>query len=432
MDAITPQPRAAWIAGRAEHGASTFAVTHPCDDTEVATVALPDDDQVERAVASAADAAPILRRAPAHARATALEDVARGLATRADELAELITAESGKPLRWAEVEVAHAVAALRSAAREATRADGELHRLDSDVAGEQRMELVRKRPRGPVLGAVPVHCPLGVAAHTVAAALAIGAPVVLAPDVRAPLAALALGEVLAETDLPEGAYSVLPIEAMKVTARLATDSRFAVTYAGATGTTTAVVLADWPDLDGAAQRIAASATQEAGQGAHAVRTVAVDAAVADDFVAALTDAVRAQPTGDPFDPAVSVGPMATADTAARLAEWLEETTSNGAKLLTGSATEPTLLQGPVAAEPVPGPVLVVSVADSADAAFGLAAGSRTGVFTRDVTLALRASAELAADAVVVGDVPTYRPDSVRATMREFGVERVTVLTGVPL
>ncbi|MFF5986392.1 aldehyde dehydrogenase family protein [Prauserella flavalba] len=432
MDAITPQPRAAWVAGRAEHGAGTFAVTHPCDDTEVATVALPDSDQVERAVASAAGAAATLRRSPAHARATALEDIAKGLATRAGELAELITAECGKPLRWAEVEVAHAVAALRSSAREATRADGELHRLDSDVAGEQRMELVRRRPRGPVLGAVPAHCPLGVAAHTVAAALAVGAPVVLAPDTRAPLGALALGEVLAEADLPEGAFSVLPFEARKGTARLATDPRFAVTYAGATGTTTAVVLADWPDLGAAARRIAASATQEAGQGAHAVRTVVVEAAVADDFVAALTDAMRAQPTGDPFDPAVSVGPLATADAATRFAEWLDEVTSGGAKLLTGSATEPTLLRGPVAAEPVPGPVLVVSVADSADAAFELAEGARTGVFTRDVTLALRASAELAADTAVIGDVPAYRPDSVRATMREFGVERVTVLTGVPL
>ncbi|MBK1789355.1 aldehyde dehydrogenase family protein [Prauserella cavernicola] len=434
MDAITPQPRAAWIAGSAEHGASTFAVTHPGDDTEVATVTLPDSDQVEHALGAAVAVAAALRRTPAHTRATMLRDVAERLAARGDELAELITAECGKPLRWAETEVADAVSALRSAAREAAASEGALNRLDADPAGEQRMGLVRRAPKGIVLGTVPAHSPLGVAVHTTAAALAAGAPVVLVPDPRAPLSALALGEVLAGARLPTGSFSVLPLETAE---KLSADPRFAVHYSGAEGSATALVLADWTDLGDAAARVAASATREAGQSPYAVRRVVVESAIAEEFTARLTDAMSAQPTGGVFDPAVSVGPLATPRAARRLAAWLEDAVHAGAKLLTGGGldgitAEPTLFGGVAPEDTVAGPVLVLSTADSLEDAFAAAAGTRAGVFTRDLTLAMRASAELVADTVVVGDVAGYRPDSVRATISEFTTERLTVLTGVQL
>ena len=102
-------------------------------------------DQVERAVAAAAAVAAEAAALPAHARAAALDHVSRRLAERADEVAALITAENGKPLKWARAEVGRAVSTFRWAAEEARRFSGELQRLDTDPAATGRMALVTPR-----------------------------------------------------------------------------------------------------------------------------------------------------------------------------------------------------------------------------------------------------------------------------------------------
>ena len=132
-------------------------------------------------------------------RAAALLQVSRTLAERAEEIAETITAENGKPLKWAEIEVTRAVNTFRFAAEEARRFTGELQRLDTDAGGVGRMAIVRHVPRGPVLAVAPFNFPLNLVAHKVAPALAVGAPVIVKPASATPLSALLLGEILAET-----------------------------------------------------------------------------------------------------------------------------------------------------------------------------------------------------------------------------------------
>ena len=96
---------------------------------------------------------------PAHVRADALDSVSRGLAADAEGVARTITAESGKPIRWARVEVERAVANFRTAADEARRFSGEVIRLDSEAIGEGRLALVRRFPLGPVFGVTPFNFP---------------------------------------------------------------------------------------------------------------------------------------------------------------------------------------------------------------------------------------------------------------------------------
>ncbi|WP_033291259.1 aldehyde dehydrogenase family protein [Amycolatopsis jejuensis] len=481
MDTITPQPRAAWIAGRAEQGASTLVVHHPFDGSEVATVAVPGAEQVERAVAAAAAVAKEFRRSPAHQRANALEHVSRGIALRAEELAEVITAENGKPLKWAEAEVKRAVSVFRIAAEEARRFSGDVQRLDSDPSGDARLALVRRVPRGPVLGIAPFNFPLNLVAHKVAPALAVGAPIIVKPAPRTPLSSLILGELLAETDLPEGAFSVLPLGNPE-TQKLVADPRLpVVSFTGSGpvgwsladaaarkhvvlelgGNAAAVVLRDWPDLEGAAQRIATFGNYQAGQSCIAVQRVIVDAAVADEFVPALTEAVEAQQTGDPYDRNTDVGPVVDEAAAERIVAWVEQAVSGGARVLTGgtrsgATVAPTLLTDVPAdakawSEEIFGPVLAVSIVDGVDEAFAAvndsAYGLQAGVFTSDVQLAFHASAELEVGGVIIGDVPSYRADQmpyggvkgsgvgregVLSAMHDLTEERVTVFTGVDL
>ncbi|MPZ82321.1 MAG: aldehyde dehydrogenase family protein [Actinophytocola sp.] len=476
-----PTPRPAFIAGRAEQSDQTLSVHHPYDGDEIATVCVPSAGQVERAVAAAVAATRPFRTTPAHVRAAALDHVSRSIAARADEVAEMITAENGKPLKWATVEVTRCVSTFRFAAEEARRFSGELQRLDTDPAAEGRMAVVRRVARGPVLGIAPFNFPLNLVAHKIAPAIAVGAPIIVKPAPRTPLSALLLGELLAETDLPEGAFSVLAV-GNEETVELVKDPRLpVVSFTGSGpvgwsimdsaprkqvvlelgGNGAAVVCADWPDLDFAAKRIATFGNYQAGQSCIAVQRVLVDHAVANTFVPKLLDAIGALRTGDPHDPDVEVGPLVDEAAAERVESWVNEAVSAGGTLLAGgkrdgASLEPTVLSGvphdaKCWAEEVFGPVLVVSVTDGVDDAFAQVNDSRyglqAGVFTKDVQVAFRARAELDVGGVIVGDVPSFRADQmpyggvkgsgfgregIRSAMADLTEERIMVLTGLEL
>jgi acyl-CoA reductase-like NAD-dependent aldehyde dehydrogenase len=483
-DAVEVQPRPCWVAGSPEQGEHTLTVRHPYDGTDVAEVAVPGADQVERAVAAAADVARAFAASPAWERAAALQTVADLVDERAEEIAETITAENGKPLKWADVEVTRAAATFRFAAEEARRLVGDLQRLDTDTSGEGRMAVVRRRSRGPVLAISPFNFPLNLVAHKVAPAIAVGAPVLVKPASATPLTALLLGEILSEAGLPDGAFSVLPVAGEQMRS-LVTDPRLPViSFTGSTevgwsiadaaprkhvvlelgGNSAAIVCQDWSsddDLDLAADRIATFGNYQAGQSCIAVQRVIVHADVAERFVPRLVDAVRRLRTGDPHDPEVEVGPLIDESAAERVAKWVDEAVSAGGRLLTGGSrtgttVAPTVLTGvpadaDVVRQEVFGPVLVVSVVDSEAAAFEQANatdyGLQAGVFTHEVGTAFAAAAAIEVGGVVIGDVPSYRADQmpyggvkgsgtgregVRSSMVEYTQDQVVVLTNITL
>ena len=473
-----------YVAGRPARGGDELVVRHPYDGREVGrtTYALP--DQVEEAVAAATAVASEAAALPAAARAAALDHVSRRLAERADEVARLITAENGKPLKWARAETARGVSTFRWAAEEARRFSGELQRLDTDPAAAGRMAVVRRFPRGPVLGISPFNFPLNLVAHKVAPALAVGAPIVLKPAPATPLTALLLGGILAETDLPPGMFSVLPVPNDRAAA-LVEDPRLpVVSFTGSGpvgaiiqravphkrvtlelgGNGAAVICADWSadeDLTFAAERIATFANYQAGQSCVSVQRVYVHEWLYDGFLPRLVAAVSALRTGDPADEETDVGPLINEDAARRVEEWVDEAVGMGAELVVGGKRDgttypPTVLTGAppqakVCREEVFGPVMVVErVTDDAaafaavnDSAFGLQAG----VFTHDLRTAFTAHRTLEVGGVIVGDVPSYRADQMpyggvkasgvgreglRSAMEDYTEQRVMVLTGIDL
>ncbi|KAA5832531.1 aldehyde dehydrogenase family protein [Saccharopolyspora hirsuta] len=468
-----------WVAGERVTNDATFEVRHPYDGTPVATTCYATDADVERAVAAADAVRREFATTPAHVRAAALDHVTRRLEERAEEIAQLITAENGKPISWARGEVARAVSTFRWGAEEARRFSGDLQRLDTDPGGTGRMALVRRVPRGPVLGIAPFNFPLNLVAHKVAPALAVGTPIVLKPAPKTPLSALVLGEILAETELPAGSWSVLTTSNEKA-AELVADPRLpVVSFTGSGpvgwgirdaaprkhvtlelgGNAAVVVDPTWTDLDFAADRIATFAMYQAGQSCISVQRVYAHRDVYDDLAARVVKAVEAQVTGDPKDPATKVGPMINEDAAARLEAWVGEAVEAGAEVLTGGTREgatfaPTVLTGvpedaKVSCEEVFGPLLVLAPVDSVDEAFEKVNASRyglqAGVFTRDLQLAFRAAAELEVGGVIIGDVPSFRADQmpyggvkesgvgregVHAAMLDLTQEHVTVLTGI--
>ncbi|MGZ4603261.1 MAG: aldehyde dehydrogenase family protein, partial [Kineosporiaceae bacterium] len=176
-----------YLAGRPATGAQTFDVHHPFDGALVGTVSVPTSGQVEEAVSAAHAVRHAAARLTLAHRADALMHVSRRLGERVDEVAHLITAENGKPLKWARSEAARAASTFRWAAEEVRREGGELLRLDTEAAATGRAAVVRRFPKGPVLGIAPFNFPLNLVAHKVAPALAVGAPIILKPAPATPL-----------------------------------------------------------------------------------------------------------------------------------------------------------------------------------------------------------------------------------------------------
>ncbi|GLH95888.1 aldehyde dehydrogenase family protein [Phytohabitans aurantiacus] len=478
------EPTPFYVAGRQDVSDEVVDIRHPFDGAAVGRTSYATPDQVERAVAAASSVAAEAAALPAAARAAALDHVSRTLAERADEVARLITAENGKPLKWARAEAARAVSTFRWAAEEARRFSGELQRLDTDPAAAGRMAVVRRFPRGPVLGISPFNFPLNLVAHKVAPALAVGAPIVVKPAPATPLSALLLGSILAETDLPPGMFSVLPVPNDRAAALVADPRLPVVSFTGSGpvgfgireavphkhvtlelgGNAAALLCSDWSaleDLDWAAQRIATFSNYQAGQSCIAVQRVYVHEWLEDAFLPRLIAAVEGLKTGDPADEGVDVGPLISEDAARRVESWVDEAVASGATIAVGGRREgatypPTVLTGvpagaKVLAEEVFGPVLVVErVTDDAagfaainDSAFGLQAG----VFTRNLQTAFTAHRTLQVGGVIIGDVPSYRADQMpyggvkgsgvgreglRSAMDDYTEPRVMVLTGLDL
>ncbi|MFD0822192.1 aldehyde dehydrogenase family protein, partial [Micromonospora zhanjiangensis] len=339
-------------------------------------------------------------------------------------------------------------------------------------------------PRGPVLGITPFNFPLNLVAHKVAPALAVGAPIVVKPAPATPLTALLFGELLAETDLPAGCFSVLPLPNDRA-ADLVADPRLPVvsfTGSGPVGTAirravpdkhvtlelggnaAVVICEDWSsdeDLTRAAGRIATFANYQAGQSCIAVQRVYVHEWLYDGFLPRLVAAVRALRSGDPADPDTDVGPLIDEAAASRVEQWVDEAVAAGAEIATGgrrtgTTYPPTVLTGVprdarVNTDEVFGPVLTVAPVAGTDAAFAAVNdsgyGLQAGVFTHDLRTAFAAHRALAVGGVIIGDVPSYRADQmpyggvkgsgvgregVRSAMDDYTEPRVLVLTGIDL
>jgi acyl-CoA reductase-like NAD-dependent aldehyde dehydrogenase len=423
-------------------------------------------DAAERALAS-----PL----PAHERAAILDRVATLLEERSEEMARTICAEAAKPIRTARGEAARAVSTYTFAAAEARTLAGEVIPMDASAAGEGKVAFTVRRPVG-IVGAIsPFNFPCNLVAHKLAPALAAGCPVVLKPASQTPLSAYLLAELEQEAGLPPGWLNVVTGPASAIGDVLVSDERIKlITFTGSSGvgwglqeraprkrvrlelgnSTPAIVMAD-ADVEVAASKLAANAFAFAGQSCISVQRIYVERAVLDDFVARFVPKVEALVVGDPADEATDVGPVIDRGNRDRIAQWIEEAQSAGARLLTGGLDgeliRPTVLadvpdSAKVSCEEVFGPVAIVnpvdSLAEAIERANGTDFGLQAGIFTASISTALAAAEALEFGGVTVNEAPTFRADQMpyggvkgsgntkegpAFTVREMTEERLVVI-----
>ncbi|MCC6573811.1 MAG: aldehyde dehydrogenase family protein [Planctomycetes bacterium] len=431
------------LAGTETTTGSTFQHRSAIDQQDLGAVCLAGKNEVNSAISAAMQARAPMARLSAGARESALRRTAEAIMDRQEEFAQLITAETAKPISLARGEVARAVNTFEIAAEEAKRIAGEVISLDTLQSSERRFGIVRRFPRGVVIGISPFNFPINLVAHKVAPALAAGCPIILKPPPQAPLTSLLLGRILRDLKLPAGAFSVMPC-ANDIAELLVRDDRPAVlSFTGSAkvgwhlksicgrkrsvlelGGNAAVIVEADADLDVAAQRIVTGAFAHAGQVCIKVQRVFAHENIADRLLARLIEITNTLGMGDPRHQDVLVGPLIDEANAQRVAAWVSEAVKAGANIVAGGTREgqfyrPTWLtdvpeDAKASCEEMFGPVATFARYQDFEAALhavnATEYGLQAGVFTQSLPKMLQAFETLEVGGVIVNDVPTYRVD----------------------
>ncbi len=431
------------VGGRAVTTSEEVQVKNPYDQTVVGATCLAGEAEAEEAIACAAASFADTRKMPPMDRATVLQNIASGIAQRAEEMAQMITLEAGKPLLNARQEVQRSVFTFQYAAEEAKRPAGEIIPLDIHPLGKGHTCFVKRFPIGPVLGITPFNFPLNLVAHKVAPAIAAGNPIVMKPAPQAPLTALLLGEIIKNSGWPVKAFSAIPTT-NGIAERMAADERFKMlSFTGSSavgwrlknkagkkkvtlelgGNAGAIVHSD-ANLEYAAERITAGGFGYAGQTCISVQRIFVQETVYESFKAIFLKKVVALKTGNPMDETTAVGPLISLRDVHRIEEWIKEAVADGAKLLcggdvNGSVMAPAVLENTTARMKVNcmelfGPVVTLTpygrIEDALTAVNGSDFGLQAGIFTNDLKIAFMAWETLDVGGVNIGNVPTFRMD----------------------
>ncbi|MCL2723422.1 MAG: aldehyde dehydrogenase family protein [Polyangiaceae bacterium] len=435
-----------FVANKAEQPNEALAVHDKYAGEPATRTALADKGTIERAIAAAVRATAPMRALPPYERQKILEHCVRRCGERRDELALALCIEAGKPIRDARGEVTRLIDTFKVAAEEAVRIPGEVMNLEIGERTKGYRGFTKRVPIGPASFITPFNFPLNLVAHKVAPAIAAGCPFVLKPSERTPVGALVIGEILAETSLPQGAFSVLPC-AIEDVAPFIEDPRFKLlsftgsgkvgwdlkARAGAKkvvlelgGNAACIVDADQrARIDFVVERLVFGAFYQSGQSCISVQRIFVHASLLSELRNKLVARVHKLKAGDPRDEDTFLGPMIDEPAAARLEGWISRAVARGAHVLTGGQRRGAILEAtvlervphdePICAEEVFGPVALIESFDDFsealarvnDSSYGLQAG----VFTNDLSHAMQAWDELEVGGVIIGDVPSFRVDN---------------------
>jgi len=411
---------------------------------EVATrVAMAGEDAIYEAITRAQEAVGPMAAMRAYERQAVLNHCVHRFMERRDELSMALCIEAGKPIRDSRGEADRLIDTFRVAAEESVRMVGEVMPLDISARAKDYSGMWKRVPIGVCSFISPFNFPLNLAAHKVAPALAVGCPFVLKPASLTPIGALIIGEVLAETDLPAGAFSILPAKRDGAALFTEDDRIKLLSFTGSPGVgwdlkskagkkkvvlelggNAACIVDSDADLKDAVERIVFGAFYQSGQSCIGVQRILIHEDIYDAFKERLVEKTKTLRAGDPKDEETFIGPMISEKEALRLHGWIADAVARGATVLCGGNREGAMLEATLL-EDVPkdsavcaleafGPVAILSRFSDFDAAleavndsvFGLQAG----VFTRDIYKAHRAWDKLEVGGVVIGDVPSWRVD----------------------
>ncbi|MCB0878132.1 MAG: aldehyde dehydrogenase family protein [Thermoleophilia bacterium] len=420
-----------------------ITVTSPFDGRELGSVPSHDEAHVQRCIGVAEHARSSSVPQP-HERAEVLERAVVLLGERADAFAESISAEAGKPITIAAGEVERAIDTLRYAAIEARTLAGDVVPMAGTSAGAGTVGITLRLPVGVVAAITPFNFPLNLVVHKLAPAIAAGCPIVHKPASATPLTSVLLHELLRDAGQDPDRLHLVTGSGRTVGDALVVDPRIRhISFTGSSevgwalprrahrarvslelGNSTPLLVFDDADLDAAVDAAARFGYAFAGQSCIAVQRLLVQRPVYDDVVERMTEAVSKIAFGDPSDPDVACGPVIDSDARDTVLARIRDAVDAGARLVTGgdhdgNVIEPALLVDvdprlDVSCAELFGPAVVMTPFDDEPEAVALANGTpyglQAGVFTSNVSRAIRVAEQLEFGGVTVNVPPTFRSD----------------------
>ena len=457
MSPTTVPEFAPFIAGETVTSPERETLKAPFDGTPVAVVHQATPEIVERAIASARAAAPAVAAMTNFERAEVLDRVVQLLRRDKAEYASLLSIETGKPIREAQVEVDRAIQTTIASAGAARELRGEVVPLDASPVGAGRMAFTLREPRGVIGIITPFNVPLNLTLHKLGPAFAAGNAVVHKPSEQTPLSAIRLARTLQEADAPGGAYNVVT-GLGHVGAHLVNSPGIdMITFTGSIevgkqiranaglkpvtlelGGNSAVIVEPDADLDAAVSRIVQGGYGHSGQLCIAVQRVYAHQSIASELLDKLTAAVGNLRVGPPQSETTDISSLIDEEAAERVERVIAEAkAAGGGVLLGGERKRATVV--PALLRDVPettsfmqdelfGPAVAVNTYTDLDDAVNRVNGTRyglqAGIYTHHLERAFRTARKLRVGGVLINDVPTFRADHMPyGGVKESGVGR---------
>lgn len=438
-------------------GQQSFAWVAPETGEVIGRIRESGSEGVDAAVRAALACYRVHRFAPMHQRIGWLHLCARALAGAADELADMICEDVGKPIRVAKVEVKRGVEFVEACAAALPQISGEVLPLDAVAPGVGHIGLTRHVPYGVVAGITPFNAPINLLVQKAAPAIAAGNAFIGKPAPAGTRTALRLAELFSQAGLPKGMFNILTGDRETAGALAAHADVSVVSFTGGTeggqalarlagakkflaelGSNAANVVLSDARMEEAAQKIAPAAFEASGQQCISAQRVLVARDSLEAFLEAFVGAARALRVGGATDPATDVGPMVSEAAAERVMAFCADAISRGARAVLaperrGALVSPGIfVDVPRSArlwrEEVFGPIAVVTGFESVDEALRLANDSPFGlqgaVFTQSLALAMRFADEFDVGALWVNEASRFRLDAYPfGGMKQSGVGR---------
>ena len=435
-----------YLANKAHEGANdALEVVNKYNQETVAEVARADSELLEQAIQKGLEAVPAMQALKPYQKQRILLDCVAKFTERFDEFTEALIAEGGKPEAAAKTEVKRLIATFQFAADAVTTVpEGEVLPLDATEASAGYRGFSKRVPIGLCGFISPFNFPLNLVAHKIAPAIAAGCPFILKPASYTPIGALMIADVLAETDLPEGAFSILPMSS-KVADVLVTDERIKLlSFTGSDkvgwdmkaragkkkvvlelGGNAAVMMEPDADLEKALPRVITGGYSQAGQVCISVQRVLIHKDIYQSVKDKLVALAKEVKSGDPSQADVVIGPMIDKGELERIQQWIDEAVEEGATLLCGGEVDGLVMNATILEnvshesklykDEAFGPVMILEAYDDFDKGIELANDSRfglqVGVYSSSINKAMQAWDHIEAGGVIINDVPTFRVDN---------------------
>jgi len=432
------------IGGEWRDASETIEVKSPFTKEVLAEVASAGENELEEAIAIAEKASKEMRNLPRYEIAKGLRKIADGIEKRKKEFAETIANEAAKPIKIATGEVERGIATFNWAAGEAERFAGEIVPIDTIQTGKGKSGYTKRIPRGVIYGITPFNFPLNLVGHKIAPALASGNSIIIKPSQKTPLTSLLLGEVFLESNLPESALQIIPMDTKYIEAVYSDERVKMISFTGSAeigwnikskankkmvtlelGGNAPVIIDKTADLERSIKQTTMGAFGYAGQVCISIQRVLLHEKIADEFTEKFIKSAENLKKGNPLDEETELSVMIEEKAAEKAQTWITEAKENGAEILCGNNRDGAMLDATVltntnpemrvVADEIFAPVAVIEKFSDFEEAVEMANhtkyGLQAGVFTNDLSNSNYAAANLEYGGVIINDVPTFRVDN---------------------